>query len=73
MGFARSRAGACGLEKLGRINKDTKEVQRHRVEPRGLSSKYWIRSDLFPISLHTPTQKEEKTQRTNSTITCFST
>ena len=29
--FVRSMVGACGLEKLGRIDRDTKKIQRHRI------------------------------------------
>lgn len=45
--FVGSRVKVCGLEMPGRMNRDTKEVQRHRIESGGQPSEYWICLCLF--------------------------
>ena len=36
----RSRVGVCGFKMLGRIDRDTKEIERHRIVSGGQLSEY---------------------------------
>ena len=38
--FSHSKLWACGLETISRQNRDTKEIQRHRIEAGGQSNEY---------------------------------
>lgn len=49
--FVHSTVGVCGLEMLGRIDIDTKEIQRHRLVPEcnSVKNESYIHSHLFAI------------------------
>lgn len=53
--FVHSKAGACRLEMLDRIQNNN--IQRHRIESEGRPSEYWIRPCLYLMIFKCPGSK----------------